>query len=197
MSVIRAFIAIDLVPDILSHLERVQADLREQVGNAAVRWVAVDNIHLTLKFMGDVSVSNLELLKSALQAEISSHPRFDISVGGIGTFPKPATPRVIWAGVEAPEALSNLQRGIEMQTERLGYERERRSFSGHLTLGRISRNARPQDVRRVVDALANYKVGFLGISPVEAVHLFRSDLHPSGAVYTRLMTVELAGQTFQ
>lgn len=195
MSVIRAFIAIDLALDILSQLERVIVLLRKQTSAGIVRWVPVDNIHLTLKFLGDVSEGNMELLKDALRAEVSSHARFDISVGGIGAFPKPTSPRVIWAGVEAPEALVNLQRGIDAQMERLGYERERRSFSGHLTLGRISRNARPEDVRKVADALGSTKVGFLGISPVDLVHLYRSELHPNGAVYSQLMSVVLAGQS--
>jgi 2'-5' RNA ligase len=95
-------------------------------------------------------------------------------------------------GVEGPESLVTLQRGIENQMARLGYERDQRNFSAHLTLGRVSRSARPEDIRSVSNALDKYKVGFIGITPVNEVQLIRSDLHSDGAVYTSLMSVALS-----
>jgi 2'-5' RNA ligase len=192
MSVIRAFIAIDISEEIRSHLERIETDLIQMVSNQAVRWVPVANIHLTLKFLGDVSLNNLDLLKDALHTEVVGHHRFNISVGGIGAFPKIRNPRVVWVGVEGPESLVTLQRGIENQMARLGYERDQRNFSAHLTLGRVSRSARPEDIRSVSNALDKYKVGFIGITPVNEVQLIRSDLHSDGAVYTSLMSVTLS-----
>jgi 2'-5' RNA ligase len=197
MSVIRAFIAIELSPEIQERLEGVSAQLKGRLEGAPVRWVPIENIHLTLKFLGDVSLSNLDMLKKILAGVSSMHRDFEISAGGLGAFPKIQNPRVIWVGLEAPAELAGLQHAIDQETARLGYAREDRPFSPHLTLGRVSRNATAGDIHGIADVLGGFKVGFLGVACVEAVHLFRSDLNPGGAVYTRLFTAALkeAGQT--
>ena len=191
MSVIRAFIAIDLSSDIQRRLDEVVHNYKSQLPNIPIRWVAGSNIHLTLKFLGDVSVSNLNMLTDLIQAEISSHHQFDISVGGSGAFPNNRQPRIIWIGVEAPQELAAIQNGIEATTGRLGYTREERPFSPHLTLGRVSRNATSQDVQAISKALDKTRVGFLGVTCVEKVQLYRSDLQPSGAVYTQIFSSSL------
>lgn len=188
---IRAFIAIDLSPDIQRQLDEVLQNYRAQLPNIPIRWVAAANIHLTLKFLGDVSLSNLNILTEMIQKEVSNHHQFDISVGGSGAFPNMRQPRVVWIGVEAPPELTAIQNGIEMTTARLGYIREERAFSPHLTLGRVSRNATSQDVKAISKALETTRVGFLGATCVEEVHLYRSDLQPSGAVYTQLFSSSL------
>ena len=191
MSVIRAFIAVDLSPEILERIEQVSLDLRARMKDVPVRWVPVENIHLTLKFLGNVSTANLEILKDILGKVVSSHCECDISVGGIGAFPKPLNPRVIWVGMEVPQELVTLQHNIEIETARLGYSREYRPFSPHLTFGRVSRNASAQDVHAIADVLENYKVGFLGATRLNTVYLYRSDLKPDGAVYTPIYSATL------
>jgi len=192
MSVIRAFIAIEMSTEIRRRLDQVSDELKQRLKDIPVRWVPVENIHLTLKFLGDVSVANLEVLKKILQSEIAGHHPFEMSVGELGAFPSNRRPRVIWVKVEAPAELEAVQRGIETESTRLGYAREERAFSPHLTLGRVSRNASSRDIRRISEVLDTYKVGFLGAARVQAVHLFRSDLKPGGAVYTCLFTVPLS-----
>lgn len=191
MSVIRAFIAVDLSPEILERIEQVSLDLRARMKDVPVRWVPVENIHLTLKFLGNVSTANLEILKDILGKVVSSHSECDISVGGIGAFPKPHNPRVIWVGMEVPQELVTLQHNIEIETARLGYSREYRPFSPHLTFGRVSRNASAQDVHAIAEVLENYKVGFLGATRLKTVYLYRSDLKPDGAVYTPIYSATL------
>ncbi len=191
MSVIRAFIAIDLSPEIQKCLEELLKSYRSQLLNIPVRWVPAANIHLTLKFLGDVSLANLNLLTEMIQGEISNHHQFDISVGGSGAFPNTRQPRVVWVGVEAPAELANIQNGIEQATARLGYAREERAFSPHLTLGRVSRNATSQDVKAISKVLETTRVGFLGATCVEKVFLYRSDLQPTGAVYTQIFSSSL------
>jgi 2'-5' RNA ligase len=191
MSVIRAFIAIDLTPEIRQHIDQVTGQLKSRLEGVPVRWVPADNIHLTLKFLGDVSPANKEILQEILQSEVASHHRFEISVGGLGAFPGSRHPRVIWVGVEAPAELANLQRGVETAMARLGYAQEDRPFTAHLTLGRVSRNASSRDTHAIGDALDATKVGFLGLARIEFVHLYRSDLKPSGAVYTRIFSTPL------
>jgi len=188
MSVVRAFIAVDLPPDIHDCINLVENKLQEQLGDVPIRWVVPENIHLTLKFLGDVSPSNIDVLKGILQSEASNYQPIVISIGGVGAYPKMRNPRVIWVGVEAPAELSALQRGIDTHTSKVGYTPDRRRFSPHLTLGRVSRNASHEDVRKIGDVLKDCKVGFLGVARIKAVHLFRSDLEPGGAVYTRLFS---------
>jgi len=191
MSVIRAFIAIDLSPEILHRLEQVSVLLKTRLEGVPVRWALVDNIHLTLKFLGDVSLANVEMLKNILKTEVNEHHAFEISVGGLGAFPSSRRPRVVWVGLEAPAELMAVQNGVESAMARLGYAREERPFSAHLTLGRVSRNAIGRDERLIGEAIEAIKLGFLGVTRVNEVHLYKSDLHPNGAVYTRLSTASL------
>jgi 2'-5' RNA ligase len=191
MSVIRAFIAIDLSPEIHQRLNETLDNYKAQLGKVQIRWVAVTNIHLTLKFLGDVSLANLDILTDMIQSEVSNHHQFEISVGGSGAYPTNRQPRVIWVGVEAPQELVAIQNGIETATARLGYAREERAFSPHLTLGRVSRNATSQDVKAISQTLEKTRVGFLGAVCVENVYLYRSDLRPTGAVYTQIFSSSL------
>jgi 2'-5' RNA ligase len=191
MPVIRAFIAIDLSKEIQVCLELVSNQVKERLEDVPVRWVPTENIHLTLKFLGNVSESNLEILKKMLASVVSSHKVFEISAGGLGAFPKIHRPRVIWIGLEAPPELEAIQHAIEQETARLGYAKEERPFSPHLTLARVSRNASSADIHKISKVLKTEKVGFLGVTRVREVHLYRSDLKPSGAIYTRLFTAAL------
>ena len=191
MSVIRAFIAINLSQEILERIEHMSLELRSRLGQVPVRWVSADHIHLTLKFLGNVSTANLEMLKEIMGNVVSNHHECDISVGGIGAFPKQHNPRVIWVGMEVPQELISLQHNIEIETARLGYSQEHRPFSPHLTFGRVSRNASSQDVRAIAEILDSYKVGFLGATRISSVYLYRSDLKPDGAVYTPIYTATL------
>lgn len=191
MSVIRSFIAVDLPGDLVDALQRSSDSLQALLGGLPVRWVPVGNIHLTLKFLGDVSERNIRMIQNIVQAEAAAHEVFEISVGGFGVFPNITHPRVIWVGVEAPDELLNLQRRIDAETARMGYAPDQRAFSPHLTFGRVSRNASPKEIRRVSELLRNHSIGFLGAARIEDITLFRSDLGPDGAVYSKIYTAKL------
>ncbi len=193
MTVIRAFIAIDLPISIQEKLAEI-LEFVKRSDTRVVRWVPASNIHLTIKFLGDVSRTNVEILTKILRSEVSRHRQFEIRVNGLGAFPSIRRPRVVWVGVEAPPTLLSLQRSIEAETVRLGYAPEERPFSPHLTLGRVAHNATPEEVRKVADALTALKVGELGCAVVDHVCLFRSDLQPGGAVYTPLFSTPLTGR---
>ncbi|HSO27070.1 MAG TPA: RNA 2',3'-cyclic phosphodiesterase, partial [Anaerolineales bacterium] len=115
-SVIRAFIAIELSPEIRARLEEVIQTLKSRLEPSAVRWTPANNIHLTLKFLGNVSDTNIEVLQKLLGATIGNHDPFEISVGDIGAFPSTRRPRVLWSGVQAPADLAQLQHAIEAET---------------------------------------------------------------------------------
>jgi 2'-5' RNA ligase len=192
MSVIRAFIAIDLTPEIYQQLAEVAADFNELLDGYPIRWVPATNIHLTLKFLGDVSISNLDMLTDILKTEVSNHNPFEMSVGGSGAFPSTRRPRVVWVGIEAPPELNAVQMGIENEMSCLGYSREKRPFNPHLTIGRVSRNAGSHDVKVISDVVIKHKVGFLGVTKVKEIYLYKSVLKPSGAEYTKIFTAHLS-----
>lgn len=190
MNAIRSFIAIELPVSIQNQLDKIIAQLKSPL-TSAVRWVPAQNIHLTLKFLGDVSPGNMDMLMNILRAEVSLQKIFYISVGELGAFPTPRRPRVLWIGVSAPAQLMALARLVEGETRKLGYAAEDRPFSPHLTLGRVSQNASPLQVRQVADTLAGIKVGSLGNAEVREVVLFKSVLTPKGAEYSALLKVPL------
>jgi 2'-5' RNA ligase len=118
--------------------------------------------------------------------------RFDVLVEGFGAFPSNRKPRVLWLGLVAPPALASLHHELDVATSRLGYASEERGFSPHLTIGRVRQGAASAGLQRVRDQLEKTAVGALGSLHVGAVHLFKSELQPSGSVYTKLHTAELA-----
>ncbi len=189
--VIRTFIAVDLPPNVLDALGQISAQLQSKLPDTPVRWVNFEKMHLTLKFLGDVSAENIGMVERILRSEASKRPVLEIGIGGIGAFPKMRHPRVIWIGVEAPSEMFDLRRGIEDSVARLGYNYDKYEFTPHLTLGRISRKASATDVRTVGNVLHDFHVGFIGVARIDAVHLYRSDLRPEGAKYTRLFSAEL------
>jgi 2'-5' RNA ligase len=192
MPVIRAFIAIQLPNSIQQQLDEIARNIQGLVNLKAVRWVPAKNIHLTLKFLGDVSSTNIDLLTKVLLREVTSHTGFEVTLSGIGAFPSLRRPRVIWVGIEAPPVLLALQKGIDAETVRLGYPSEDRPFSPHLTLARMPQNASPNAIRQMGEVLAGLKVGLVGKFLADAVHLYRSDLQPGGAIYTSLSKFPLS-----
>ncbi len=192
MSLVRAFIAIDIPTPIQTAIDEQTQNLREQAGASLVRWVKPCNLHLTLKFLGEVSTANVQLLTQMLTTEVARYPSFEIELGRLGSFPTTRRPRVIWIGIQAPAVLETLQRAIESAAARLGYAAEERAFSPHLTIGRVRSNLAAAQLRLVQSALESHTVGSLGKAEVEAVHLIKSDLQPEGSVYTRLFSAALA-----
>jgi len=188
---LRSFTAIRLPAEIQQAIAQSTSGLQRALPKPLVRWVPVQNIHLTLKFFGDVSPANLEQLAEALQAEAAGHAAFPVSVGGLGAFPNPRRARILWIGLEAPAGLAALQRGLESAAARMGYEAENRPFSPHLTIGRVGQSVTAADLQKIRSALEGTAVGQLGTFQVEAVSIFKSDLQPGGSVYTQLHSLAM------
>jgi RNA 2',3'-cyclic 3'-phosphodiesterase len=191
---LRAFIAIELTEAIHRRLAHVAGELRERTSAGTVRWVDPAGIHLTLKFLGEVSSSQAEDVWRLLEPVAAGQPAFEVRVRGLGCFPNLRSPRVVWVGVEQDEAtLTGLQMGVESASEKLGFAREGRSFTPHLTLGRTSRDARREGIDSLQRAIQELGEAECGAMRVDQVHLFRSELKPSGAVYSVLATARLMG----
>jgi 2'-5' RNA ligase len=193
MDTVRTFVAIELPDPILARLEELQARIKEDVPPGLVRWVRPEGIHLTLKFLGDVPVAQIEGLARALQEACAPHGGFTVRIAGLGCFPNPHRPRVIWVGVEEPSgALARLQHDVERALTPLGYPPEGRAFSPHLTLSRVKGGGR--EALEALGAYVSRSAVTVGEMQASAVHLMRSDLRPSGAVYTALAVAPLAGR---
>lgn len=190
MSLLRIFIAIEIPSHIQQAIYQSTANLRDQLGTL-IRWVSPENIHLTLKFLGDTSPTNLDSLTRALRAEADSHPPFDIHICGLGSFPSLRRVRVVYIGTQAEAGLEALQSGIESACARLGYESESRGFSPHLTIGRVRQDVPASEGQKIRHALTATKIDSLGTTRVDSVQLYKSDLKPAGAVYTKLFSAPL------
>jgi 2'-5' RNA ligase len=189
--ILRSFIAVEIPSEIQSAIAFSLAPLKNTLPNPLIRWVAPQNVHLTLKFLGDVSPANLERLAELLKVEVASQGMFSMSVGGLGAFPTQRRARVIWIGLDAPPPLAALHRGVDAAAAQLDYPKEERPFSPHLTIGRVAPNASSSDFQRIHTALGTTKVGLLGVVRVQALHIFKSDLQPGGSVYTLLYSLSM------
>ncbi len=191
---LRTFIAIELDEALRIALRTVQDKLKRQAPPGSVKWTAPDGIHLTLKFLGDTPEGRVLEIETALQAACAGLEPIVFSVEGRGCFPDFRRPRVVWVAVrEKSGALVRLQAAVERTVAPLGWPTEGRTFSPHLTLGRVSRGANDRTAAAVGQAVERMVVEQIGQQQVTAVSLIQSDLRPTGAVYSRLSHVALAG----
>lgn len=134
----RVFCAIDLPPQLKQKLADHGEQLREAEPDAHASWTRPDNIHLTLKFLGNVNVPDVAKLSQAAERAVVSVPRFKLTAEGPGTFPKNGPPRVLWIGISDPdEQLARLHASLENEGAKLGFAKEARAFHPHLTLARL------------------------------------------------------------
>jgi RNA 2',3'-cyclic 3'-phosphodiesterase len=188
---LRSFLALEIPAEVQGALADNIAPLQKALPKPLVRWVPSNNVHLTIKFLGDVSSASLRQLAEALKKEVAACEPFTLSVGGIGAFPNPRRPRVLWVGLDAPPALMLFLHTVETISLRLDYPAEDRPFSPHLTIGRVGQNITQTDLERIRTALEATRIGAIGTVHVDALQVFRSDLQPAGSVYTRLYSLPL------
>lgn len=194
-SQLRLFIAIELTAEVHAALVAVQADLCRRLPPKAVRWTNPEGIHLTLKFLGDTPADKVAAIAQAMTAAAHAFTPFSFTVAGFGCFPNPRRANVLWAGVpQAPKELAGVQRATDLQLTRLGYDKEARPFSPHLTLGRVNQSISSADREKLASVITQTEVGTLGVVPVDCVILFQSDLRPGGAVYKALAIAKLSAQ---
>ncbi len=183
----RTFIAIEIPDDIKREMAKAQEQLRRS--GADVGWTRPGGIHLTLKFLGEVPETRIDEILASLGKAVEEKDSFRLEVGGIGVFPESRSPRVVWIGLSGEiDRLAVLQASVEEALTEIGFEREERGFTPHLTLGRI-KHIRSRDGWQ--DALNRIKDIRLPAFDVTAVSLMKSELKPSGAVYTELAKIGL------
>jgi len=186
---IRSFLAIEIPKPILEKVEEVQGDLRS--AHAEVGWVSPEKIHLTLKFFGNIEELRIDPILQSIEEFVRKTSPFSLKVRGVGAFPHLKNPRVIWIGlVDEGKILTPFQKEIETHLESIGFQPEDRSFHPHLTLGRMKSSRGKEGL---VGRMERHREEEFGDFQVERVVLFKSDLKPSGPIYTRLGELRLGG----
>lgn len=190
MKDIRAYIAIDLPINVRAYIDQLTQKLRP-VTSKNIRWIPSSNIHLTLKFLGESAPQSLEILASTLEQNIKMVTPFDLVLSHLGTFPNARQPRIVWIGLQPNPKLLTLQNSVENAAQHAGFAKEDRPFSPHLTIARVREALARSEVEQFNVSLQNTSLDKSLVIPVKEVILFRSDLHPSGAIYTIIRCIHL------
>jgi len=184
----RTFIAIELPQSIIDALGNVLERLKS--AKLKIRWVRTENIHLTLKFLGDIPPEAVDPIRRTLSDSVQNYSPISLSAKGGGIFPGIKNPRVVWVGLSGQVSrLKALQGALEENLAALGFEKDKRAFKSHVTLGRIKGAVDPVKLNAALDDLMEFRTEpFLA----DRIVLFQSDLRPAGAVYTKLASAPLA-----
>ena len=188
---IRSFIAIELPPEVKSNISEVQAKIKSSRHNF-IKWVSPQSIHLTLKFLGNINSQIVSNISGAIKDASSEVSSFSIEIGGLGVFPNNNRPRVLWLGIGGEvEKLIDLQRRIDDALMVFGFQKEKRPFSPHITLARVRDNATNSERSDFGGLIARTHSEVKSTVEIKSISLMRSQLWPTGAVYTRLAEVKL------
>jgi 2'-5' RNA ligase len=184
---LRAFIAIELPEQISREIAAIQRQLKAY--DLKLRWVKAHNIHLTLKFLGDIAPASVDKIVDAILAAADHVSAFELMVQGLGVFPGIRRPKVLWTGLGGDtERLVHLQHDLEDSLAQDGFAKEKRAYKGHLTLGRFKGPVDPAELIRIMEAEGLFEPLRL---PVDEIVLMQSRLKPDGAAYSPLARVSL------
>jgi len=187
----RTFIAVDFPLEYLQKINEIANYFKSQTPEDAVKWVNPENMHLTVKFLGDLPLENLDEAKRIMDGSVGDWKPFEISVSGLGMYPNAKKPRVIWLGVHPEKPLVHIHQRLDQNLAALNIQREQRKYSPHLTLGRVRRMTDRDSVSQIGKTLSQFKVDSLGTIEVIQINLYQSDLTPKGPIYTKLHTTLL------
>ena len=183
----RIFVAVEIAP----HIKGVLSELPSRLGTASrmLRWVPPDNLHLTLKFLGGITAGQTARVAEAAREAARTTIPFSVTLAGLGAFPSPRRPRVVWVGLaDGADRLIALARALEEETSRRKFPRESRPFQPHLTVARL-RSGSPS--RDLTADFANSGVSVIGAQDVTALVVMESFLHPSGSEYREVAQAPL------
>ena len=187
---IRTFLAFELPLEIKNTVARVSGELRQSTLNAT--WVKVDNIHLTVIFMGNIETGDIPAIAQGVQEVCQTFGPFDLSLNGIGCFPNRRNPRVLWLGLDGDmEPMSDFRDALQEHLTGFAIKQEMRKFKPHLTLARF-RKTKKMDSKEE-QLLSRYEDLSSSVCSLKELILFKSDLKPTGAVYTKVEAWPLTG----
>jgi 2'-5' RNA ligase len=191
MEQVRCFIAIELPDGVKRGLRELQAQLKAG-SQAPAKWVDPNNIHLTLKFLGNVAVDRMGEITTAMTQAVQGTSSLSLEIRELGVFPNPRRVQIVWVGVSGEtEKLARIQQRIESKLERLGFPPEGRRFTPHLTLARLRDRATPDQRAKLGQLIAETEFDAAPSFKVDSVNLMKSQLTPEGPIYTRLSVAAL------
>ncbi len=192
----RLFWAIPLPEDVHEAIAHIQEELARRVPTNSVRWTPPHNVHLTLVFLGNRPRGEVPDLTARVREALTGIPPFHLELEAIGVFPNYRRPRIVWLGVGGNlDALARVQAAVARAMVLMGWKPEERPFTPHLTIGRVRKGLDGSTLARLGDVVRRVKVDPFGAHSVHEVILFRSDLRPTGAVYTPVGKVTLERET--
>jgi len=187
----RCFVAVDVPPGVRAHVAALAARLRQAAPRADVRWSSVDTLHVTLKFLGEVPDPRVPDVARAVGEVAAGNAPLALEAGGTGGFPSASRPRVVYVGIRGQvDALAHLAAAVDGALEALGFPGERRAFRAHLTVGRVRSPRGGEGLARALRAAAEATAGTW---TADEVLLYRSRLHPKGAVHEVVARFPLVG----
>jgi len=187
MEKIRSFVAVLLPETIRCRLAEIEESLKKT--EADVRWVSSENFHITLKFLGDVETDRIGLVTESIANASQGVAPFEVQLSGVGAFPSAGRARVVWVGIDSGvEQLKHIAERLDLDLAKVGFPREDRPFSGHVTLGRVKTPRGLQALRAAMEEIKGISIGSV---TVDKIALMRSELRPTGPIYTVLDEVKL------
>jgi 2'-5' RNA ligase len=188
MARLRTFLAVPLSADIRDRLVGLQQRLAKDVGE--VKWVEDENLHVTLVFLGDVSAEEIPAVCRATQESVADVPPFLLGVRGVGCFPTARRPRILWAGIDpGADPLKDLYEQVSLALETLGFRREDRPYTPHVTIGRVKGEG--NGMAHVLAMHADFNAGETTL--VQEVHIYSSEMTRQGSRYQVLGRAKLQG----
>ena len=185
---IRSFFAIPISSVCRQEINMIVLELKKDL-SSDIKWVNAENLHLTLKFLGEFRPNEIPLIEKMLRPALSSFKQFQLSFQNFGVFPNNQKPKVIWIGIRYPKELEQIFQEIENAAENLGFPKEDRGFSPHITIGRVKNDS--HDLFKIGTVIKNKYVDEICISHVYEVIFYRSNLTPTGPIYTKLFQIPL------
>ncbi len=185
MSQIRAFLAIEIDDDLKPKINKVMKEFKGI--DAKIKYVELVNLHLTLKFFGDIDTNGLELLDQKIENVVSQFKPFNVKIKTCGAFPNTDRIRVIWIGIDEDEMIRQLHDNLDDELSKLGFDKDRR-FSTHLTIGRMKSPKNKNQVKSKIEEFSDVEIGEMA---VENIVLKKSTLTPSGPIYEDIKVFKL------
>ena len=185
MSEIRAFLAVDIDDDLKPEINRVVKEFKKI--DTRIKYVELQNLHLTLKFFGDIDTNGLGLIENAIAGVLKDFKPFTVKIAGCGAFPNTNRIKVIWVGIEDDTVVRDLHDRLDKEFSRIGIDMDRK-FSTHLTIGRMKSGKNKNQVKKVIEEFENIEIGEMEVSRIS---LKKSTLTPAGPVYEDLTVFEL------
>ena len=185
MSQIRAFLAIDLDDDLKPKINKIIGEFKKT--DARIKYVELANLHLTLKFFGDIDTEGLSLLEDAIANVVSQFDSFKIKIKGCGAFPNNSHIKVIWVGIDEDSIIKDLHDKLDNEFARLGLDKDKK-FSTHLTIGRMKSAKNKNKVKSTIEEFSDFEIGEMEVA---GITLKKSTLTPAGPIYEDLKTFEI------